>query len=74
MEDLCELLDYEFYNHYNTVGRSPLSVIAHPITVKNLYFEILKTMYLSETITDFKYRGVKIYRSVDIEENKFIIG
>jgi len=74
MNKISVILDAEFYDHYRKVGREPLSIIANPITVQNLCLELLQTMYLSNPITDFKYRGVKIYRSLDIEENKFIIG
>ena len=74
MKKISVILEAEFHNHYRKVGREPISIIANPLTVQNLYLELLQTMNIPYPITEFKYRGAKIYRSMDIEENKFIIG
>ena len=56
---------------YNATMKHCIShIITHPITFKKLLDEI----GMPNNLTDYKFMGYKVYRSEDVEINKFIIG
>jgi hypothetical protein len=69
-------LEIEFKVNYDEDRYPARIIIMHPLTLinlKNQLFIKLNTPLSLLGDNEYKYRGVKIFRSLDIEENKFIV-
>ena len=69
---LQTLLEEAIYNHLSGKKYEPTLIVVHPRTYRELVAEInqILSFHLGDNL---KYRGIKVLRSHDVEENKFEI-
>lgn len=84
MESLQAQLEYKLHLFnslsYNIFDNSELVIFAHPNTCKKLIQEISPTYSYAKIYSNNNekiintYKGIKVVKSTDIEENLFLIG
>jgi len=79
MEDINTILNLEkAYSDsiIDNYGKEPTAIIMHPETsveVINYYTAFYSIPEYLKDSTNIKFKGVRVYRSEDIEKGKFII-
>ena len=81
IESLEDRLQTELYQFHMEFRHEPVCIIMHPKTYYDFFNELISTYNMSFNggIEDNKYngflfyRGIKIYRSLDIDEGNFIV-
>ena len=64
------------FNYISTTGRDCKLILLHPITLEDLVNEFRESVRFSpnENSTDIKFRGIKVYRSLDVIEGDVVVG
>jgi hypothetical protein len=75
-KDYLSTLDNVIYNWAIDNHREPKHIIVHPNTWQYIGSQmgINPSMFLHDFTTNNKYRGYKVIRSFDVDEDKFEIG
>lgn len=74
-QNYLRIVDDVIYNWVIENGKEPNHIIMHPNTWQYFVSSLAIEGYFAvEVAQESKYRGYKLFRSFDIEENKFEIG
>ena len=77
-KDYISEIDNVIYDWVVNNNKEPIHIIMNPNTWQHLGSQMgindEYKPYLNDFIINNKYRGYEIFRSFDIEENKFILG
>jgi len=74
-QNYMRVVDEVIYNWVRENGKDPKHIIMHPNTWQYFISSLAIQGYLHTVVVqESKYRGYKLFRSFDIEENKFEIG
>ena len=75
-KDYLSVLDNVIYNWVIENGKEPNHIVMNPNTWQYIGSQmgINPSMFLHDFTTNNKYRGYKVIRSFDVDEDKFEIG
>lgn len=68
---LQSLLEEAIYNHLSRKKYEPTIIIVNSKTWEKLICEIVDSSFYDEFSVKLIYRGIRVLRSYDVEENKF---
>lgn len=67
-------LEYQIHNHVMETAKEPKFIVMHPQTWANLVEEVISKdgMAIDRYYPNMKYRGIKVFRSLDLPINDFL--
>ena len=67
-------LENQIYKVIHETGREPRVIIMHPKTWFDLMEEVIgkNDISINRHVSDMRYKGIKVIRSLDLSENDFL--